>query len=189
MKKWLITIIALLILVAGAANGSMITFENMADGQPGSITNPLEASNFIDIYISVDSTFFAIDVVVSVSGPAQIVYATDTADAPDFGWDSPQSNDPIFSTNSVEIGLATSIGNNKESGRAAKITLKALQAGTVVLTIANGDAFENYSMDALLGKPAVEGTLTIYQAAPEPATVALLLIGAMMFKSHRKYKK
>ena len=186
MKKWLITIIALLILVAGAAQGSMITFEDIADGQPGSITNPLETSDFIDVYISLDVPFFAMDIVVAVSGPAQIVYATGIDTAADFGWDVPQSNNPIFSTDSVEIGLAVDIWGLKNAGQAAKITLKALGQGQVILSLSNGTNFEK-STDHLFGKVQANDTLTIYQTAPEPTTIALLLLGAMMFKSHRKY--
>lgn len=182
MKKWLMTIFVLVVLAAGAAHGSIITFENIADGLPGSMTTPAEVGSFIDVYITVNTNFVAADVVISVAGAAEIVSATGIANAADFGWDALTSNDPIFSTNNVEIGLATVIGNYKSAGQAAKITLKALNAGTVVLSIANGNAFENYSMDAFFGKPRVEGSLAIYQTAPEPVTVALLFLGALLCK-------
>lgn len=189
MNKWLIAIIAALTLAVGATNGSMITFEDIADGQPGSITNPLEKSNFIDIYLSVDSMFFAMDVVVSVSGPAQIVYASGSSDAAAFGWTSAQSNNPIFSTNNVEMGLAVDMSGLKMAGRAAKITLKALGSGQVVLSLSNGSLFEDTSMDSMFRVPLANDTLTIYQTAPEPTTVALLLLGALIFKGRKKILK
>jgi hypothetical protein len=75
----------------------------------------------------------------------------------------------------------------KMAGQAAKITLKALGYGEVVLSLSNGTNFEK-STDHLFGKNVqANDTLTIYQTAPEPTTIALLLLGAMMFKSHRKY--
>lgn len=179
MKKWLIILIMAIFVTAASA--SLVTFEPVNAGDWGSVENPIEAGDLYDIYIIVeDEAFFAIDVVVSVDGAAEIVSATGKANAIDFGWDVETSNDPIIGFDSVEIGLAV-MYDQKFPGRAAKITLKALDEGQVNFSIAEGTSFDE-STDGLFKSPEIAGQLAVYQATPEPMTIVLFAIGGICLK-------
>ncbi len=181
MRKWIV--LSLLAVISVTAQAVTVTFEPVSFG---TAENPVDVSSLYDIYITTDDTLFSLDNVVTVTGPAEIVYATGKAGAPNFGWSSEVSEEPIYGTSNVEIGLVTDISSIKEPGRAAKITLKALDIGDVLISLTNGTSFENPSMDTKFGDPTVTGNLTIYQATPEPLTVALLGLGALVVARKRK---
>lgn len=188
MRKLFMVLIVLTLATAAYAGieGSLITFLPIEEGQPGSITNPISPSELIDIYITVDDYFFAMDVMVGFMGPAEIVSATGKAESGLFGWSLDPSNDPLFPvSNCVEMGLEAAF-YPKDSGLAAKITLRALAAGQVFLSMGDGFSFAP-SLDGYFRTPIVMGELIIYQAeVPEPATITLISLGILPAVLKRK---
>lgn len=190
MRNLVIALVVLLFACTASAivEGSIITFVPLEQGQLGTIDNPLKASEIVDIYITVNNPFFAMNVLVGIEdGDARIVDATGIDEAEDFGWDSDISNDPIITDRLVELGLASFL--DKPAGLAAKITIQAISEGIVTIGIANGsgETFEE-SMDGFFRiYPVVVGELLIYQThLPEPATVILLSLGILPAVIKRK---
>ena len=181
MKKILITIIILVTTCTASAvlQGSLITFQPIEKGQPGSFENPLKPSEIIDIYITINNPFFVMDILVGIeAGNARIITATGIDEATDFGWEPECSNNPIITDRLVELGLAV-FTDPKLQGTAAKVSIQAISEGVVTVGMGDGFFFEK-SVDAYFKPPIVMGELTIYQThLPEPATVLLFAIGML----------
>jgi hypothetical protein len=186
--------IALVILLfactaSAIVEGSIITFAPFEQGQLGTIDNPLKPSEIVDVYITVNNYFFAMNVLVGIEeGNARIIDATGIEQAEEFGWFSDISNDPIITDRLVELGLAA-LYDPKPAGLAAKIRIQALTEGIVIIGIANGSGvnFEP-SMDGYFRvDPVVKGELLVYQThLPEPATILLLGLGILPAVIKRK---
>jgi hypothetical protein len=186
MKKLLVALMISLLATTATAStlGGLVAFAPIDEGDPGSLSNPLHVGNFVDVYITVNDMFFSMNVAVLVNGPADIIAATGTAQAEQFGWNIAPSHDPIIQPGIAEVGLAVEF-DPKPAGYAAMITLLATGAGVVNLELVPGINFEP-STDGFFRDPVVMGELTIYQSTPEPTTVAILGLGFMLIGIKKK---
>jgi hypothetical protein len=184
MKK--LASIVLALLFANVASAAIVTLVPIDEGAPGSATNPLKDSDYIEILINVDPKVMSVDALVEVAGPAQVTGAVNLSDCANYGWDTSLSFDPILTTTTADIGVGDFAGGPDTDTIGGYITLHCTGAGPVTVTLMGNQTFGG-SYD-LSGSPIpgseITGTLTIHQI-PEPATLALLGLGGLLLRRRK----
>jgi hypothetical protein len=165
MKKW-----AVLMLVLGLMNiasAGLVTLVPITEGAPGSATNPLHGSDSITILVTTDIALLSLDTVLTVTGPGTITDAMKPGDCVPYGWDLYLSFDPIITPKMAEIGAADFDG----SGLGVVGYFKLHCDGPSIITVTLAPAYDLIGGPIELdsgNEPTVSGSLTIYEAPPEP---------------------
>lgn len=181
----------LVFLLASVASATTVTLVPIAEGDPGSATNPLLVSDTADILVKADPPgLFTLNAILSITGgtgSGEIIDATRSDDpiiCTSYGWD-PSLSFPVIlepGGQSVEIGLGNFMGNMNTI--VAFFRLQCTGPGTVVVELTPGMSFGG-SGDLTMMPPIIEGTLTIHQI-PEPMTIALFGFGGLFLLRRRK---
>jgi hypothetical protein len=205
MRKLFVILSILIAAQSCFGIGNLTLSADLADDL-GTIANPLNVGDIIDVYVEVDSEFMKIDVLFTIAGNIEFVTASGLSDsattnnASVFGWsivnDSDiegPSYDPIWAIDgqTVEMGLAVSM-EPKLAGRAALVQLKVTGQGDLTITINQGISFP-YAATTYIISSAVDEILvgdyndsTVLYSVPEPATVAILVLGIIPAITKRK---
>lgn len=126
-----------------------------------------------------DEPLSEFDAIISITGDATITGAMSSADSLDYGWwPVPFGNwiEPIYGPSSVEIGAETFDGHPPGAVGYVEITYGS---GTVVVSLAQGNSIPLQPWRPLPLPDCSSGVLTI---VPEPATIFLLGIGAVLLR-------
>lgn len=192
MKKLLlITLITTLFLMfATNSSAGLVTLEQIDAGEPGSFENPINIGDILDLYVIADVEMMFAGLNLNVNGPANIIAATGKNEAADFGWDPDVSDNPIISIENAELRLGTAeTAFIFPTERIAKVTIQITGAGQIQITLSDSENRDYPNWDSMLRTADVDGSLTIYAAAPEPTTIAMLMAGLVFIKRKNNSKK
>jgi hypothetical protein len=182
MKK--LVVLMLVLGLMNVASASLVTLVPITEGQPGSATNPLQASQSITIQVTTDIELISLDSVLTAVGPGTITDAMKIADCASYGWDSTTSSDPIIAANVAEIGGADF--NLAGPGVVGYYILHCDGPGNVTVTLTPGEITVGGTFDVNYEVPTVSGSITVYQAAiPEPMTLSLLGLGGLFLRRRK----
>lgn len=206
MRK-LFVILSILIAAQSCFGIGNLTVSADLAGDLGTISNPLNVGDIIDIYVESDSDLISLDVLFTIAGNIEFVTASGLSDStttnnanvlgwstnedPDFGY---ASYDPIWSFNgqTVEMGLSTTYFP-KPAGRAALVQLRVTGQGDLTVTINQGTSFSEIPTMRVGSSMVDEGILVgdysdniLLYSVPEPATVAILVLGIIPAIAKRK---
>jgi len=174
MKK-LFTLL-LVLCMTSLAGATTISFEDEGTtiiATPGGVVN---------LNIVTDCPLDFMYVIASVEGDASITGAIGLADASAYGWDPFLSFDPIITGDTAEIGMA--LFGSSNSGPVVGYVEVTYGSGTVVVSgIAPPPPG---TWPAIYPPPYPVFSNGVVTIIPEPATLALLGLGAMAILRHRK---
>lgn len=168
--RWLL-IIFVVLGICSTAQSVMISLENEGS------TITASAGEAMVIELLADELLFKFDAIVSFTGDAAITDAMSSADSMDYGWPVVFGNwiNPIYGLDSVEIGAETLGGHLPGPVGYVEITYGS---GTVVVSLAQGSSIY---LPAVWG-PLPECSSGVLTIVPEPATILLLGLGAVVLR-------
>jgi len=130
----------------------------------------------IVLELEADGLLSAFDAIASFTGDATITGAMSSADSIDYGWPVVFGNwiNPIYHTNSVEIGAET-LGDHAP-GDIGYVEI-TYGSGAVIVSVACGN-----SIPLGLWGPLPDCSSVVLTIVPEPATIFLLGLGAVLLR-------
>ena len=180
MKKLLV--LTLVLALTSVSFATLVGLGAPAEGDPGSMTNPLAESDTIIIPITSDGGgLLGLDALIEVVGPGSITGAIGQADAGTYGWDPAFAFAPDLAAQAVEVGQGNFSGNFDTT--VGYVEIHCDGPGEITISIVNASAFGG-SADMSFNVPDFGGPITIYQI-PEPMTVALLGLGGLFLRRRK----
>jgi hypothetical protein len=153
-----------------AASATTVTLVPIAEGEPGSPTNPLEPSQATYIYVTSDAGLYGLDAVLTiVSGQATILTAIGDPWMPFDPWTADGALPPEIDFNGQWAEICMGTFAAPPSGVVGWFVLRCQGQGTVTVQLSPGSACGG-SMDEYFGTPNIQGSLEIHQgtAGPDP---------------------
>lgn len=174
MKNLLIVMLVLgLTSLASATTVSLVDEGTIINAAPGTT---------VRLQVTSDAGLYALDAIATVVGGDVVSNATNLSDAATFGWDASLSFAPagLGTANAAEVGLGTF--GAPPSGVVAYFDI-AYTGGIQTVTIANAMGFGGSADTGFMTPVFSQGVVEI---VPEPATIALLGLGALALLRRRK---
>jgi hypothetical protein len=175
MKNLLIVMLVLgLTSLASAVTVSLVDEGTIID---------VAAGTTVRLNVVADGGLIGLDAIATVVGGDVVSAAPGVADAPGLGWDPGFSFDPLdVGTAAAEIGFGTFGASPVDPSIAGWFDI-AYTGGTQVITLTGGQRHGGTTDSSFMPGVYSLGVVTI---VPEPATIALLGLGALAFLRRRK---
>ncbi len=167
MRRQAILTTLIVLLFIGSANA--IPVLSFVDEWQTIITTP---GSVVRLEIETNETMFVFMASIEVDGDAIITGAISSADADDYGWDNVSYPiDPIgLGTKTVEIGAEIFSGNSGPL------------VAYVEVTYGSGNVIVSGHPVPLFPNPTNEFSPGVVTIVPEPATLVLLVLGALTLR-------
>jgi hypothetical protein len=171
MKKLFTTLIILIL----CSTANAVTTIRLVD--EGTVIDASLTGGVVKLEIENDNGLSAMDVVANITGDGLFSGAMNLADCSAYGWDPTLSMDPIFTAGQVEIGAGTM---GTVYGLCGYVEVTYTGPVEAVISLHGGGYYPFPIYDPPIISP---GVVTII---PEPATLALLGLGALVLLRRRK---